>query len=93
MAPSHSKTQCKRIAGLASTHRYDQSAMVVVLSYYFFPSPRHGDKSDPAPYDMYASMQTKIAEVRRFEGEKNYFTRRTTVNVHPNSTTTAIKTQ
>jgi len=50
--------------------------MVTALSFYFFPSPRQSDKSDPAPYDMYASIQTKIAEVRRFEGERNYFTRR-----------------
>ncbi len=50
--------------------------MVAVLSFYFFPSPRINDKSDPAPYDMYTSIQTKIAEVRRFEGDKTYFTLR-----------------
>ncbi|CAF1486459.1 unnamed protein product, partial [Rotaria sordida] len=51
-------------------------AMVTLLSFYFFPSPRQNGKSDPAPYDMYTSMQERIAEVRRFEGDKNYFTRR-----------------
>ena len=74
IAPQSSKTHCRRTAGSSNTHRYDQSAMVTVLSFYFFPSPRHDDKSDPAPYDMYSSIQAKIAEVRRFEGDKNYFT-------------------
>ena len=76
IAPINSRTQCKRTAGFSSTHRYDQSAMAAVLSFYFFPSPRQNGKSDPAPYDMYTSIQAKIAEVRRFEGEKNYFTNR-----------------
>jgi hypothetical protein len=56
--------------------------MVAVLSFYFFPSPRVNEKSDPAPYDMYASIQAKIADVRRFEGEKFYFTRRSTISAN-----------
>ncbi|CAF4097400.1 unnamed protein product, partial [Rotaria sordida] len=76
ITPSYSRTQCKRVTGLTEKHRYDQSAMVTLLSFYFFPSPRQNGKSDPAPYDMYTSMQERIAEVRRFEGDKNYFTRR-----------------
>ncbi|CAF1266904.1 unnamed protein product, partial [Rotaria sordida] len=76
ITPSYSRTQCKRVTGLTEKHRYDQSAMVTLLSFYFFPSPRQNGKSDPAPYDMYTSMQERIAEVRRFEGDKNYLTRR-----------------
>lgn len=80
IAPQNSKTQCRRTAGSSNTHRYDQSAMVVVLSYYFFQSPRMNDRSNPAPYDMYSSIQAKIADVRRFEGIKNYFTPRQVQN-------------
>jgi hypothetical protein len=93
IAPRMSRTQCRRIASSPNTHRYDQSAMVAVLSFYFFPSPRLNDRSDPAPYDMYASIQAKIAEVRRFEGEKHYFTRRNTVIAMKNNLTTAIPRQ
>jgi hypothetical protein len=67
--------------------------MVTVLSYYFFPSPRRNDKSDPAPYDMYTSIQAKIAEVRRFEGDKTYFTNRQNPLVQQNSVTTTVKIQ
>ncbi|CAF1223859.1 unnamed protein product [Adineta steineri] len=75
IAPIQSKTECKRLTVQANVHRYDQSAMVIVLSYYFFPSSRHNDKSEPAPYDMYSSIQASIAEVRRAEGDPNYFTK------------------
>lgn len=78
IAPQGTKTQCRRVAGTSTTHRYDQSAMVLVLSHYFFQSPRENDRSDPAPYDMYASIQARIADVRRFEGSKGYFTPRPT---------------
>lgn len=68
--------------------------MVTVLSFYFFPSPRQNDKSDPAPYDMYASIQAKIAEVRRFEGDKSYFTLQKKSETQQNSlTTTTVKKQ
>lgn len=81
IAPRNSKTDCSRKkGGPMDTHRYDQSAMVVVLSFYFFPSPRVDQKSDPAPYDMYASIQGNIADVRRFEGLKSYFTHRMSGN-------------
>jgi hypothetical protein len=77
-------------------HRYDQSAMVTVLSFYFFPSARQNDKSDPAPYDMYASIQATIAEVRRFEGEDQYFTHQRSLAVQQNIstiTTTTVQKQ
>jgi hypothetical protein len=74
LAPSNSKTQCGRSGVSTGTHRFDQSAMVAVLSFYFFQSARQNDKTDPAPYDMFASIQQKVAEVRRFETDANYFT-------------------
>lgn len=75
IAPSASKTTCSRIGGPSSIHRFDQSAMVAVLSFFFYQSQRRNDQTEPAPYDMYSSIQQKVAEVRRFEGDPNYFTR------------------
>jgi len=79
--------------GSSKTHRYDQSAMVTALSFYFFPSRRQADKSDPAPYDMYTSIQAKIAEVRRSEGDHNYFTKRKNLHIKKKSLRTSIKIQ
>jgi len=76
IAPPNSRSQCKHVSVSTNIHRFDQSAMVTVLSFYFFPSPRRDGKTDPAPYDMYTSIQAKIAEVRRFHGEWSYFTHR-----------------
>ncbi|CAF3315437.1 unnamed protein product [Rotaria socialis] len=90
IAPSKSKSQCKRVSGTRIIHRYDQSAMVTALSFYFFPSPRQNDKTDPAPYDMYTSIQEKVAEVRRFEGDQNYFTRRPALQMQQNSSTATV---
>jgi hypothetical protein len=73
-------------------HRYDQSAMVAVLSFFFFQSTRQNDKTDPAPYDMFASIQQKVAEVRRFEGDGSYFTRTKNLNDKQNSSITTRKT-
>ena len=88
ISPSNSRTQCKRMTGMSGTHRYDQSAMVAVLSFYFFQSARQNDKTDPAPYDMFASIQRKIAEVRRFEGDHSYFTSRKANDSRTRTTTT-----
>ncbi|CAF2087443.1 unnamed protein product [Rotaria magnacalcarata] len=85
IAPSNSRTQCKRLLGAGSgTHRYDQSAMVAVLSFYFFQSSRKSDRTEPAPYDMFSSIQKKVAEVRRFEGDHSYFTQRRKVEPQQN---------
>lgn len=91
MSPSNSRTICKRMNGMSGTHRFDQSAMVVVLSFYFFQSQRKNEQTDPAPYDMFASIQRKVAEVRRFEGDANYFTKRRSnvADAAPNTTTKA----
>ena len=74
ISPYNGHTTCKRIQGITSTHRFDQSTMVTILSYFFFPSFRQNGKSNPAPYDMFASIQYSLAAVRRFEGDPNYFT-------------------
>jgi hypothetical protein len=66
--------------------------MVAVLSFYFFQSPRQNDRTDPAPYDMYASIQQKVAEVRRFEADANYFTHKKSLNDTQNNSTTTKKT-
>ncbi|CAF3246450.1 unnamed protein product [Rotaria socialis] len=87
IAPSNSRTQCKRLVGAGSgIHRYDQSAMVAVLSFYFFQSSRKNDRTEPAPYDMFSSIQKKVAEVRRFEGDHGYFTQRKKVEPEQNKT-------
>jgi hypothetical protein len=91
IAPSDSKSECKGTAA-SGTHRFDQSAMVAVLSFYFFQSSRQQGKTDPAPYDMFASIQQKVAEVRRFEGDPNYFTLKIPLNDIKNSPTTTVKT-
>jgi hypothetical protein len=92
ISPSNSKTQCRRQGGASGMHRYDQSAMVAVLSFFFFQSTRQNDKTDPAPYDMFASIQQKVAEVRRFEGDGSYFTRTKNLNDKQNSSITTRKT-
>ncbi|CAF1374458.1 unnamed protein product, partial [Didymodactylos carnosus] len=76
LIPNNAKTYCKNTNLTHSTHRYDQSAMVTVLTFFFYQSQRIADKSDPAPYDMFSSIQQQIAEVRRFEGDLSYFTRK-----------------
>jgi hypothetical protein len=86
IAPSNSRSQCKRMAQ-SNAHRYDQSAMVAVLSFYFFQSPRQNDITEPAPYDMFASIQQKVAEVRRFEADPNYFTHKRNPNDQQNNST------
>lgn len=65
--------------------------MVAVLSFFYYQSLRENDKTDPAPYDMFSSIQEKVAEVRRFEGDPSYFTRKTVVDDKPNSSTTTTK--
>ena len=91
IAPSNSRTQCKGFNGITDIHRFDQSAMVVVLSFYFFQSARENNKRNPAPYDMFASIQQKVAQVQRGAGEHNYFTQRKNPDIQKNSLTTIVK--
>ncbi len=92
IAPSNSPTLCKRISGNTATHRFDQSVMVAVLSFYFFPSLRQNDKTEPAPYDMFTSIQQKVAEVQRFAGDGSYFTPKRIPNEKPDSSTKTTTT-
>ncbi|CAF1188624.1 unnamed protein product [Rotaria sp. Silwood1] len=86
-------TRCKRIVGSTMIHRYDQSALVVTLSFYFFPSLRKNNQTDPAPYDMYTSMQENLAEVRRNAGDRHYFTARKIHHLQQNNSIATIKIQ
>lgn len=92
ISPSNSRTACARMGAVTGTHRFDQSAMVAVLSFFFFQSARQNDKTDPAPYDMFASIQQKVAEVRRFEGDNSYFTPRKPLDNKQNSSAANLKT-
>lgn len=60
----------------AGVHRYDQSAMVIILSYFFFQGHRsswsNGHANAPAPYDMFTSIQKKLGEIRRGEVHDGY---------------------
>ncbi|CAF2952937.1 unnamed protein product [Rotaria sp. Silwood2] len=93
ITPILSSTKCKHVNGTTNKHRYDQSVMVIALSFYFFPSPRHNDNTDPAPYDMYTSIQQSLAEVKRRADEQNYFTRRKKLKLQQNSSITTVKRQ
>ncbi|CAF0871883.1 unnamed protein product [Didymodactylos carnosus] len=46
----------------AIRHRYDQSAMGIILTFFFQQGERMFGKNDPAPYDMYTSIQDSIIE-------------------------------
>lgn len=71
---STSQTLCSGHS--AGVHRYDQSAMVIILSYFFFQGNRsswsNGNANDPAPYDMFTSVQKKLGEIQRGESHNGY---------------------
>ncbi|CAF4804497.1 unnamed protein product, partial [Rotaria sp. Silwood1] len=50
-------------------HRYDQSAMVIILTYFFFQGNKGtwSDQklNDPAPYDMFTSVQKNLGDISR----------------------------
>ena len=91
ISPSNSKTQCRRMGGLSGTHRFDQSAMVAVLSFYFFQSSRQLERTDPAPYDIFTSTQQNVVQVQCFAGDTSYFTRKQGPGIKQNSSTTTLK--
>ena len=57
-------------------HRFDQSAMVIVLTYFFFQGNRatwsNEKLNDPTPYDMFTSVQKSLGQIRRGEPDSNY---------------------
>ena len=71
---SESSTTCNGIP--SSLHRYDQSAMTLILTYFFFQgnrSTRSREKlNDPAPYDMFTSIQLNLGNIEREITESDY---------------------
>jgi hypothetical protein len=73
-----SATQTRTICNgdIDDTHRYDQSAMVIILTHFFFQGKQSSwtDKhlNDPAPYDMFTSVQKNLGNIERLVGESNY---------------------
>jgi hypothetical protein len=69
-----SPTICSRQS--LGVHRYDQSAMVIILTYFFFQSNQstssNRDVNDPAPYDMFTSIKINLGDIKRGAPEKNY---------------------
>ncbi|CAF4761073.1 unnamed protein product [Rotaria socialis] len=69
-----SQSKCR---GSSTTyHRYDQSAMVIILTHFFFPGTKStwGDRhlNDPAPYDMFTSIQMNLGDIKRGYQDPNY---------------------
>lgn len=71
-------TECSGVS--AGVHRYDQSAMVIILTHFFF----QGKKStwgiqklnDPAPYDMFTSIQMNLGDIQRGAFEQTYLSKK-----------------
>lgn len=57
-------------------HRFDQSAMVIILTHFFFQGERfawqNGQTNAPAPYDMFSSAQIHLGDIQRGSAESNY---------------------
>ncbi|CAF1185038.1 unnamed protein product [Adineta steineri] len=68
------KALCSRTS--AGVHRYDQSAMVLILTHFFFQGNRlgwlNGNANDPTPYDMFTSVIKHLGDIKRGEREPNY---------------------
>jgi hypothetical protein len=68
---NNTETKCSRTS--SGAHRYDQSAMVIILTHFFF----QGNQStwttkklnDPAPYDMFVSVQKNLGDINRSSPE------------------------
>ncbi|CAF1432215.1 unnamed protein product [Rotaria sordida] len=73
-----SHTNCSRTS--LNKHRYDQSAIVIILSYFFFQGNKGtwSDKklNDPAPYDMFTSIQRSLGDIVRGSFEQYYLSRK-----------------
>ena len=66
-------TLCEKRSG--DLHRYDQSAMVIILTHFFFQGERsgwsNGAANAPAAYDMFTSVQEHLGDIMRGSAE-NY---------------------
>ncbi|CAF2744966.1 unnamed protein product [Rotaria sp. Silwood2] len=73
-----SRTKCKETS--SSKHRYDQSAMIIILTYFFFQGNKEtwGDQklNDPAPYDMFTSVPKNLGDIIRGAYEQYYLSRK-----------------
>jgi len=69
----NSPTQCSRRS--AGVHRFDQSAMVIILTHFFFQGNKGSWKpniNDPTPYDMFTSVQKNLGSIMRGTGDPDY---------------------
>lgn len=57
-------------------HRYDKSAMVIILTHFFFQNSKLSKSSskynNPAPYDMFTSVQMNMGTNQRESSEPYY---------------------
>ena len=71
---NRTSTLCSRTS--EDTHRFDQSAMVIILTHFFFqgnPSTWTTQKlNEPAPYDMFTSVRENLGDIRRGDSEDAY---------------------
>jgi len=69
-----SPTLCNRQS--YNVHRYDQSAMVIILTYFYFQGNlstwSEKNLNDPAPYDMFTSIQINLGDIKRNDPETDY---------------------
>ncbi|CAF3370100.1 unnamed protein product [Rotaria socialis] len=69
-----SKSKCR--GSSSGRHRYDQGAMVIILTHFFFPgtiSTRSSQRvSHPAPYNMFTSSQVNLGDTKREYQDLNY---------------------
>ncbi|CAF4838981.1 unnamed protein product, partial [Rotaria sp. Silwood2] len=74
------KSQTKCNETFWSKHHYDQSAIGIVLTYFFFQGNKEtrGNQklNDPAPYDMFTSIQRSLYDINRNVDEQYYLSRK-----------------
>jgi hypothetical protein len=67
-------TLCQGYSG--DMHRFDQSAMVIILTHFFFQGERsgwsNGANNAPAAYDMFTSVQQHLGDIMRGSIESGY---------------------
>ncbi|CAF4499164.1 unnamed protein product [Rotaria socialis] len=69
-----SQSKCR--GSSSGRHRYDQGAMVIILTHFFFPgtiSTRSSQRvSHPAPYNMFTSSQVNLGDIKRGYQDPSY---------------------
>ncbi|CAM4770068.1 unnamed protein product [Rotaria magnacalcarata] len=73
-----SKSNCR--GSCSGRHRYDQSALVIILTHFFFPGTKSTRSeqivSHPAPYNMFTSSQVNLGDTKRDAHEPHYLRRK-----------------